>query len=247
MNTILSYLAAVAAEFASIRIRLNSGSYGGYMEPPTCQVETLDVSDIWDKWGDFANTVPDEQPTSLIEYAENTSRFLGNGIKYICYSECPYDRKDTVFRTLDQLPSVDSKEALSLLVNWMGNEVNGMIDDGGCSLETEEAYEKREAEKRFKELEGVARQLLKDNPNDNLFDVLTGMREAAEDRIYGLQEDGLCATGGFGQAALNDWYDLRNHYSGQAHRAMELFDFCIRQFPLTYLSWQEAKAENVNA
>ena len=73
------------------------------------------------------------------------------------------------------------------------------------------------------------------------------MRAAAEDRIYGLQEDGLCATGGFGQAALNDWYDLRNCYSGQAHRAMELFDFCTRQFPLTYLAWQEAKAEDMNA
>jgi hypothetical protein len=247
MNTILSYLAAVAAEFASIRIRLTSGSYGGYMESPTCQVETLDVSDIWDNWGDFANTVPDEQPTSLIEYAKNISCFLGNGIKYICYSECPYDRKDTVFRTLDQLPSVDSKEALSLLVNWMGNQLNGMIDDGGCSLETEAAYEKREAEKRFKRLEGIAREVLKSNPGESLFDVLTGMRAAAEDRIYGLQEDGLCATGGFGQAALNDWYDLRNHYCGQAQEAMELFDFCTCHYPLTYLAWQEAKAENVNA
>lgn len=214
MTTILSYLAAVAAEFASTRLILTEGWYGD----PQSSTSIRTVESFWHPEYGFQTLPDDEQP------------------RYVYYGKLSHE-------DATNLPAADSQEALNLLVNWMRKHMDDELDGGGCSLETEAAYEKREAEKRFKELEGVARQLLKDNPNDNLFDVLTGMRAAAEDRIYGLQEDGLCATGGFGQAALNDWYDLRNCYSGQAHRAMELFDFCTRQFPLTYLAWQEAQAE----
>ena len=238
MTTILSYLAAVAAEFASTRLILTEGWYGGYMEEGGFRTSIRTVESFWSPECGF-QTLPEKfQPSS------------------ICFGKTPnpniearkYDPFVAMYhKDSSGLPAADSQEALNLLISWMQEYLDSEIEDGGCSLETEAAYEKREAEKRFKELEGVARQLLKDNPNDNLFDVLTGMRAAAEDRIYGLQEDGLCATGGFGQAALNDWYDLRNCYSGQAHRAMELFDFCTRQFPLTYLAWQEAKAEDMNA
>lgn len=236
MNTILSYLAAIAAEFASTRLIFTEGWQGGYMEEDVSYTEIRTVESFWNPG--FSALAAEEQPTS-IAYGQQLNPNV---------QARTYDPFISLWHNdASGLPAADSQEALNLLISWMQESLDNEISNGGCSLETEEAYEKREAEKRFKELEGVARQLLKDNPNDNLFDVLTGMRAAAEDRIYGLQEDGLCATGGFGQAALNDWYDLRNHYCGQAQEAMELFDFCTCHYPLTYLAWQEAKAENVNA
>jgi hypothetical protein len=227
MKTLLSYLAAVAAAFAETRLILTQGWYGGYMEEGGCNVKTVTVGSFWgDGEESYANLEQIGGEVLCLYYGIDN----GNPRRLIRH-ENP-----------SLLPAVDSEDALNLLVKWMSQDLNEQIDEGGCSLVTEAAQNKADEEKRFKRLEGVAREVLKSNPGENLFDVLEARIESEEGNIEGLREDGLCAVNPFASSAVEDYYDLMNGMQGKANDERELFAFCEDYFPLTFLAWQESQA-----
>lgn len=229
MNTLLSYLAAVAAAFAETRLIFTEGWYGGYMEEGISRSRECTVQSVW------------EGPFSDSSYANLEQ--MGGEVLCLYYGlDNGNPRRHIRHEDASALPPVNSEEALNLLVKWMSQDLNEQYDEGGCSLVTEAAQIKEEEEKRFKELEGIARNIMKSSQGENIFDVLEARIGAQEARIEGLCEDGLCAVNPFSSSAVEDYYDLMNGYQGAANREAELFDFCSSYFPLTYLAWQEAQA-----
>jgi len=229
MNTLLSYLAAVADAFAETRLILTEGWYGSYMEAGGCNVKIVTVGSFWEGEDSYAILEQIGGEVLCLYYGLDN----GNPRRLIRHEDASL------------LPAVDSEDALNLLVKWMEQDLDYQIDDGGCSLVTEAAQAAADAEKRFKELEGVARDIMKSNPGENLFDVLEARIDSEESNMEGLREDGLCAVNPFVSSAVEDYSDLMNGMQGKANRERELFAFCCDYFPLTFLAWQEAKTQEV--
>jgi len=132
---------------------------------------------------------------------------------------------------------------LNEFVKFLQQVRNDELDSGGCKYTLLADVIEQEKRQRMLQLEKLAVTLMKDNPNDDLFEVLQEKIDHAESKIYGLSEDGLCAVNPFSSSAMDDWNDLRCGYQGNANDAADLMEYCKSQFPLQWLAHNEAQLE----
>ena len=132
---------------------------------------------------------------------------------------------------------------LNSFVKFLEQKCNDNFDgDGGCFYQLESDAIEQENRQRMLKLEKQAVKLMQDNPDGDLFEVLTNQIEIAQDSVDGLAEDGLCAVNPFSSSAHDDYNDLRCGLQGKVNAAYELLEYCEKQFPLQWLAFKEKQA-----
>ena len=231
MNKIMDFLSSTATAHADEKIVMTEGYYEDYYgEHVTSSLRSIrriydDAMAMIEAW-EFAED----------ESYEPTTLWYRN----VAYSDSP-SVPGRQYRPLRNLPPGGSMEALQMLIQFCSQSFSELIDGGSVSLELERDVIERERIQRFNSLQSLAASILKDTGGENLFSALESRITAAEDQVYGIEEDGLCAVNPFASSAVNDYYDLRNEAAGRVASEVELFEFCRTAYPLSYMEWKESK------
>lgn len=147
-------------------------------------------------------------------------------------------------REIGSTRKMDAARATSIL-----SDILGYCEDFRCLYSLKEWKQKKEREERER-VEGLAAEIAQRHKvsatDPEFLDACIKELERQRDFRYGLQEDGLCATG-YGiaspSAAYEQWNEMMSDSQSADATVHRIMDYYRKWLPLTYARWSETRRD----